>query len=341
MTTSAVEKSADQLRGYLSAARTGRKRKAPAVTLAVVEFSGRQISEDDLSEDPQRDYERYFRDKEAKRGQPVKPAPSGRALPDIDDSTLARGEPLAQHENTIQISEVFTEAFTGLGRAADRRVKLRQQADPLGLKTGAYAKRPRSIVGDATPERLAKAKRAEKDLVTEEETFEDGRSTGLSRKRFRGILEVWRHKGTIDDATFDAAEAFQRDCDLSLSASPRMIARYGHRLPAGMPDLLPQEIQVEFEARKRAAIAAVDTRLHFVLGWIAEVSNTDVHPDTVAERYWRHLSKDRRMERFKALLEYTCMLLSVHYGQVDEKRHRWVRMAISKAAEEVYDLLNA
>jgi hypothetical protein len=337
MTTSAVEKSANELRGYLSAARTGRKRKAPAVTLAVVEFSGRQIGEDDQSEDPQRDYERYFRD----RQKPARPAPAGKALPDIDDSTLIRGEPLADDENATQLSGIFTESFISLAEAQHAKFALRKQADPMGLKTGAYAKRPRSTVGDATPERLLKARRAEKDLVTEEETFEDGRSTGLSRKRFRGILEVWRHKGTIDDATFDAAEAFQRDCDLSLSASPRMIARYGHRLPAGMPDLLPQEIQVEFEARKRAAIAAVDTRLHFVLGWIAEVSNTDVHPDTVAERYWRHLSKDRRMERFKALLEYTCMLLSVHYGQVDEKRHRWVRMAISKAAEEVYDLLNA
>lgn len=337
MNSSAVEKSADELRGYLLAARTGRKRKVPPVSLAVVEFSGRLVGEDDFSDDPRRDYERYFQD----RQQPARPAPPGRPVPVIDDSTLSRGEPLADDENATQLADIFVESFASLAAAQQSKINIRKQADPMGLKTGAYARRPRSGVGDATTERLKKATQAEKDLVTEEETFEDGRSTGLSRKRFRGILEVWRHKGTIDDATFDAAEAFQRDCDLSLSASPRMIARYGHRLPAGVPDLLPQEIQIEFEARKRAAIAAVDNRLHFILAWIAEVSNAEVHPDTVAERYWRHLSKDRRMERFKALLEYTCMLLSVHYGQVDEKRHRWVRMAISKAAAEVYDLLNA
>jgi hypothetical protein len=337
MNSSAVEKSADELRGYLAAARTGRKRKAPPVTLAVVEFSGRRVAEDDLSEDPRRDYERYFED----RQRPAKPESPGRALPVIDDSTLSRGAPLADEENAAQLTSIFAESFISLAKAQQAKINIREQADPLGLKTGAYARRPRSGVGDATQERLTKAKRAEKDLVTEEETFEDGRSTGLSRKRFRGILEVWHSKGTIDDATYAAAEAFQRDCDLSLEASPRMIARYGHRLPASIPDLMPQEIQVEFEARKRAAIAAVDARLHFVLAWIAEVSNTDVHPDTVAERYWRHLSKDRRMERFKALFEYTCMLLSVHYGQVDEKRHRWVKLAISKAAQEVCDLLNA
>lgn len=280
-----------------------------------------------------------------KRGQQPADAeasePRARSVRDIDDSTLTRGQPLADHENTTQLSEIFADAFTSLGEAQDKKVALRTQADPMGLKTGAYAKRSRTTIGDATAERLAKAKAAEKDLVTEEETFEDGRSTGLSRKRFRGILEVWRHKGTIDDATFAAAESFQRDCDLSLSASPRMIARYGHRLPAGIPDLLPQEIQVEFAARKRAAVAAVDPRLHFILAWIAEVSNSDVHPDTVAEQYWRHLSKDRRMERFKALLDYVCMILSVHYGQVNDERHRWVRMRISKAAQEVHDLLSA
>lgn len=338
MNSKAVEKSAEDLRGYLSASRAGRKRKPAAVTLSVVEFSGRQIGEADLSDDPQRDYERYFKDRQ-KPARPV--AAHGKPVPRIDDSTLTRGAPLAEEENAAQLSDIFEGAFTDLADAHDARVSMRKQADPMGLKTGAYAKRPRTTIGDATHERLTKAKAAEKDLVTEEETFEDGRSTGLSRKRFRGILEVWRHKGTIDDATFAAAESFQRDCDLSLSASPRMIARYGHRLPAGIPDLLPQEIQVEFAARKRAAVQAVDPRLHFILAWIAEVSNSDVHPDTVAEQYWRHLSKDRRMERFKALLDYVCMILSVHYGQVNDERHRWVRMRITKAAQEVHDLLNA
>jgi len=126
---------------------------------------------------------------------------------------------------------------------------------------------------------------------------------------------------------------------LALEASPRMISKYGHIMPAGVPELLPQEIQIEFEKRKRAAMKIVDHRLHFILGWISEVSNAEVHPDEVAEQYWPHLAQKTRMERFKALLEFTCMELSVHYNL--ETKHRWVKLSMSKAAQEIADLLSA
>jgi hypothetical protein len=224
-------------------------------------------------------------------------------------------------------------------RARLSKLRVAVQSDPLGLLTGEFDARPRYGVGDATPERFKHSKSAGIRLVTERETFEDGRPTGLQHKRFQGILEAWRNKNVIDDATFHAAQTFQMECDLALEASPRMISRYGHIMPHGIPELLPQEIQIEFQKRKRAAIGAVDLRLHLVLGWIAEVSNTEVHPDTVAALYFPKLGEKTRIERFKGLLDYVCMLLSVHYGQTDDKRHRWVRLAISRAAAEVDELL--
>ena len=222
-------------------------------------------------------------------------------------------------------------------RLAKLRVEI--QADPLGIRRGEYQRRPKTTVGMATEERFNHAKTAGVRLATEKETFDDGRPTGIQHKRFKGILQLWHERRTIDDATYSAAEEFQRDCDLALEASPRMISRYGHILPSGVPDLLPQEIQIEFEKRKKAAARAVDPRLHFILGWISEVSNAEVHPDNVAEVYWPHLAQKTRMERFKGLLDYVCMHLSIHYGQTE--RHRWVKLSASKAAEEIHDLLYA
>lgn len=219
------------------------------------------------------------------------------------------------------------------------KVRVEMQADSLGIRRGEYQRRPKMTVDMASGERCAHARKNGVRLLTEKETFEDGRPTGLQHKRFRGFLEVWHSKRVIDDVTFAAAQEFQRDCDLSLEASPRMISRYGHIMPGGAAELLPQEIQIEFEKRKRAAINEVDRQLHFILAWIAEVSNTEVHPDEVAERYWPTLAQKTRMERFKALLEFTCMTLSVHYGL--QTRHRWVKLSLSRAAEEIADLLRA
>lgn len=347
MSADALQKTKSDLQDYLRQSQGAGRKSAKAVTLATVQF-GREVGDDDYSENPERDYARYFKE----RNKSVSPKPRRREDDEekpekgwnyrkIDDSTIASGplmetaiEPL---ENFEQLTEIFEDSFISLGHAQDRKVSVRKQADPLGQKP--KHKGPKYTIGDATPERFSKAKAAGKQLRKEQETFDDGRPTGLERKRFIGILEVWHKKDVIDKATFTAAETFQRDNDLSLEASPRMISRYGHILPAGIPELLPQEIQLEFEQRKTAAIKAVDPRLHFILAWVAEVSNSEVHPDEVAERYWPHRQPKTRMERFKGLLEFACMQLSVHYGQAE--RHRWVKLSMSKAAEEIADLLRA
>lgn len=347
MNADALQKSKSDLQDYLRQSQGAGRKGEKTVTLATVQF-GREVGEDDYSENPERDYAKYFKE----RNKPVSPRPRRREDDEekpekgwnyrkIDDSTIASGplaaEAIEPSENFGQLTEVFEESFVSIGRAQDRKVSLRKQAAPLAAKP--KHKGPKYTVGDATPERFAKAKAAGKQLRKEQETFEDGRPTGLERKRFVGFLEVWRNRGVIDDVTFAAAEEFQRDCDLAIEASPRMISRYGHIMPGGVPDLLPQEIQVEFEKRKREAIKVVDPRLRFILAWIQEVSNAEVHPDEVAIHYWGHLSEKTRLERFKALLEYTCMTLSLHYGL--QTRHRWVKLSMSRVAAEINDLLGA
>jgi hypothetical protein len=349
MSADALQKSKSDLQDYLRQSQGAGRKSDKTVTLATVQF-GREIGDDDRSEDPQKDYAKYFKERSKTTKYPkIRPYPEGEEKPEkgwnyrkIDDSTIASPHPdqspekvLQPNENIVQLTDILEDSFVSLGRAHDRKVTVRKQADPLGQKP--KHKGPKYTVGDATPERFVKAKAAGKQLRKEQETFEDGRPTGLERKRFIGFLEVWHSRNVIDKVTFAAAQEFQRDCDLALEASPRMISRYGHIMPSGVPDLLPQEIQIEFEKRKHAAIKVVDPRLRLILGWIAEVSNADAHPDEVAEQYWPHLSEKTRIERFKGLLEYTCMTLSVHYGL--QTRHRWVKLSLSKAAAEINDLL--
>jgi hypothetical protein len=204
------------------------------------------------------------------------------------------------------------------------RVRLGVQADPLGIETGQYAERPRYTVGEATPERMRHARAAGGWLQTESEKTKRGEPTGLQRKRFKSQLEVWFERGAIDRPTLLAAQAYQRDHDLSISAGGQMIAKYGPQMPPGVRELLPAEIRMQYQKSKALAQKAIAEHLRPVLEWIGLASNDDIPADDYASLYWPHLSKDVRLNKFRAHVESVCASLNRHYGL--KEKHRWLEL---------------
>ena len=219
------------------------------------------------------------------------------------------------------------------------KISLAIGADPLGITTGEYAERARYGVGEATPERMRHAKGGKRWLQTESERFKDGRPTGIQHKRFKSQLERWFERGTISRAAWLAAQAFQRDHDLSISAGGAMISKYGPTLPSGVRELLPAEIQVEYQKSKRAAVRAVDPMLRPILAWIADSSNDDISAEAVAADFWPGRPERTQMEYFRVLLDYVCAVLARHYEQ--KERHRWLGLSTSRAAQEINEMLTA
>jgi hypothetical protein len=218
------------------------------------------------------------------------------------------------------------------------RVRLEIAGDPLAIKAGRYAERPRYGVGEVTPERMGHIKRGKNWLQTESERFKDGRPTGLQHKRIKSQLEVWFERGVISRPAFLAFQAFQRDYDLSLSAGGTMIAKYGPQVPMGTPELLPVELRAEYQRSRRQAAQAVDPALRPVLAWVAECGRTDVSAEAMALQYWPEISERTAVERFKGLLEAVGAALSRHYNLAE--RHRWLE-SLAQVAGEISQLLGA
>jgi hypothetical protein len=97
----------------------------------------------------------------------------------------------------------------------------------IRLRSYGYQTPKRGVmIGDPTPERAVKAA----DVTTEEETFEDGRPTGLRRRRVLSELEMMRNKLVLTADQFAAAQRFQRSGAFAQAAEGKLISNYAARL---------------------------------------------------------------------------------------------------------------
>jgi hypothetical protein len=234
----------------------------------------------------------------------------------------------------ITVAEIKSLQST-VGRVQASRIVAETQSDPLGIVIGEYRDRKRWSIGDATPERMQHAKAAGVRLSRESETFEDGRETGLQRKRFISKLETFRSRGALTSEGYAAAERYRSHVDIALAKGPGQSVSYEPRMidHKGHPDLHPIERSMDYWKKVAHARRSIPHELHCVLDWIERTSNDEISVDAVAARYWPELNARSRDERFKGLLELTCALLARHYGMVDE--HKWAKLQISRTAQEL------
>jgi hypothetical protein len=227
-----------------------------------------------------------------------------------------------------------------IGIVPAARVIADTQSDLLGIATGEYRDRKRWGIGDATPERMQHAIAAGVRISRESETFEDGRETGLQRKRFISKLESFRSRGALTSEGYAAAERYRSHVDMALATGPGQSVSYEPRMidHVGHPELHPIERALDHWKKAARAKAEIPTELHPILNWIERTSNDEVSIDAVSARYWPSLNLKAREERFKGLLELTCALLARHYGMVDE--HKWAKLQISRTAQEIAERLN-
>ena len=225
-------------------------------------------------------------------------------------------------------------------RARIAKLALALQADPLGMRSSS-SDRPKWTVGDATSERMLHANRSGVKIQREEETFEDGRSTGIMRKRFIGRLEQMRNRGSIEATSFVAGQKFQQHVLLAVSSGGAKIASYTPRFIdcTPTPSLFAAEVALEHQRRISSSYAALPTELHVVLDWIAQNALDEVDDKAVCKIYWPKLNEKSGSERFRALLELTLALLARHYRL--DGQHRWEKAGLSRVASEIAALLDS
>lgn len=218
------------------------------------------------------------------------------------------------------------------------RVSLALQSDPQGIRTGEYAERPRYGVGEVTAERMQKIQKAAGWVGLEQEKTAKGADTGLQRRRIKSVIEVWFERGAISRASWLAAQALQRDHDLSISCTSSMIAKYQPTVGVAYRELMGQEAAVEFQRAKEAAIRAVKSRYHIALAWIMACSNADVPAEEPAKRYYPGYSDREAVTRFKGVFEMACAALAEHYQH--KERHQW-EPRVERTARAIAELVPA
>lgn len=215
------------------------------------------------------------------------------------------------------------------------KVSLAIEGDPLGIKTGQYAARPRYGVGEATPERMRHIREGRSWLQEESQKHKDGSSTGLRRKRIKSQLEVWSERGTISRQAFIALTEYQRLHDIVQSRGAAVTASYQPQIAVSHRELMPIEQQADYIKDLALATGAVDPLLRGILEWVCVASNADVSAEKMAGFFWPELGERTRTERFRGLLEFCGAALSRHFGH--KEKHRWA--SVERAASELNELL--
>jgi hypothetical protein len=230
------------------------------------------------------------------------------------------------------------------GLDAEDRVRLAKlslalHSDLLGLQRGSNGYSPRYGVGDATPERMQHARQEGSRLVREEECFEDGRPTGLSRKRFVSRLELLKNNGALDPVEHAAGEKFLAHVARAAMAGGAKIVNYSPRWidEDGMPELQPAEAALYHARMVANAYKAIHPMLRPVLAWMERsVLFGEDYRDT-AEKYWENLSPRGRESNFRVLIQLVCAQLAGHF--VLDRQHRWAKLQISRTAQELLKII--
>lgn len=231
----------------------------------------------------------------------------------------------------------------------EARRSLRREANPLGIRTGdkhlgvalaeldphdpIYRLIRNKVgkvwgVGDVTPERLAQVLRAGGKVQREYETFEDGRRTGLERKRVISHVEVMRQYSTVSVESGAALEHFRDECDLAIVVGARLIGRYEPRMVdegGSSTGLLPAERAVDVMHRIRMIYRLV-IPLEFwaILDWTA----ADDEPfDVLAQKLFPRLAQRTRITKTGALVEAVGAVLARFYDI--GPHHRWTKLQMT------------
>lgn len=240
-------------------------------------------------------------------------------LPDVGGYDEADIEPLPSDVAGPVVEEAFDGLFADIEKAGTRKGSLKAQSDPLGLATGAYARRPPDCEGSPTPERLAKAAARGVTTKTVQHYTKSGIPKGNGHQRFVGFLAMRVSRGELELGEELAARKYQTAVVMARRAEPSLMGRYEHFIAASTRSLEPSEVALHYKRELALAWASVTPRLQPFLSMIASDVFNDVSLDYLAEQFYPNLKLATAKSKMLGFLQLTCASLCDFYGLP----HRW------------------
>jgi hypothetical protein len=244
----------------------------------------------------------------------------------INSSANPHGRP---RKASITLADLHECPRNGYGfdgdKVAHARLSIKLCADPLGITTGDYAKRPAWQIGEPSPERSKRARERETFFVEEAIELEETKALGVirstrapkrtigKRKRVVARLEVLHRAGKLEDEHIYVARRFQEAAMLGFMSSGGLCAKYGGAEIKGHEELLPIERMIDKSAEVYRSYQAVNHHHWFILNWIATEAYKDVSIICIGNRYFGHFRDDqtRRKHAVKLIVSVLTKLLSV------------------------------
>lgn len=260
-----------------------------------------------------------------------------RAGPHPGEIAPYRPHAVTEADDFAQMREAFAGYFTALEAVAPRRVALAIQADPLELRSGGYAKRPKTHPAQPTPERVLRGREAGEVLGREQWLNDRGEAVGEPKTEMTPALKSLLARGTIDDNEYEAATRLCKHWYFSQFGGPAT-SQYRERVDGGGGELslAVQERRVYYRQRFYDAVRSVHGLLAPAVAWTLSTMGDPKPLSAMGAYYVPGKSESTRSARAAAMLQITLAMLCEHYGI----SHRLTAAAQQKVMGELVALID-
>ena len=221
---------------------------------------------------------------------------------------------VTEQEIVQQITAPLSAFFEALEPVRPRKATLAVQADPLGLKTGAYARRARTFPTKPTPERVARAKEMGECLDDRPVVSDKGVKLSETITEITPVLRILKSRGTIDPEEYAAALQLCQDWHGARFRGAATV-RYRERVDGeGGGQNYESDHVISCRQRVYHALRAVDPVLSPAVAWVISTMGDSPPLSKIGEYYAPDKPLNTQSTRGADALRFALMILCRHYG---------------------------
>ena len=212
-----------------------------------------------------------------------------------------------------QITAPLSAFFEALEPVRPRKATLAVQSDPLGLRTGAYARRPKTFPTKPTPERIARAKESGECMDDRPVMSEKGEKLSETITEITPTLRILKARGTIDPDEYAAALQLCRDWHGARFRGAATV-RYRERVDGEGGQNYESDHVITCRQKVYHALRAVDPVLSPPLAWIISTMGDSPPLSKLGEYYAPDRPINTQSTRGADALRFALAILCRHYG---------------------------
>ncbi len=244
---------------------------------------------------------------------PQGPVNSGATDKKDEGDASWRPSEISQDEILQQIAAPLKAFFEALEPIRPRKARAALGGDPMGLRTGAYARRAKTFPTQPTPERVARGREAGEALDKRPVYSDAGEELNERLTELVPILKGLLRRGTISDIEYVAALKLCRDWHGARFRGPGTV-KYRERVDGEGQGMLENDYVIACRQRVSTAMKAVDPILQPAVAWVISSMGDAVPLSKLGEYYAPGKNIQAQSTRGADALRFALMILCRCYG---------------------------